>query len=806
MRRRNDKKAALSALITLLLVLETPSRILIAAERGSQQPAASQAAVRKPATSQAPLDGGWPRTYATPSGGRYTIYQPQVATWANQKELVGYAAVSYRAKTAAATEKPSLGSIKLEADTSASLEQRLVHFTRIRITESNFSTLSREETRDLVAEITKTLPGPDLVIALDRVLANIDKSQIVPRSVEGIKADPPTIFFSKTRAVLVNFDGEPIWSPIKENDLKYAVNTNWDVFEHGPTKTYYLRDNATWLKTSDLKGPWAPAGKLPPSFTALPAEENWKDVKSNLPGKPLTAELMPQVFLSSQPAELILLRGEPSYVLVAGTNLLWVNNTESDVFRLGKTGPVYFLVTGRWFSAPDFSGPWTFATPNLPDDFKKISLEHERSRVLASVPGTPQAAEAVLLAQVPQTARVNKKELKPPEVVYQGAADFQSIEGTSLQRAVNTDKDIIQVGTEYYMCYQGVWFVAKAATGPWEVASSVPEEVYKIPASSPVHNVTYVVIEDSTSDTVDLAYMAGYTGMMLAWGCAVWGSGWYYPPYVGWGGYYPAYYPHFSTYGYSAWYNPWTGSYGRGVGAYGPYGGVGAGARYNPSTGTYARGAAAYGPYGARGVAQAYNPRTGAYGTTRQGSNVYGSWGSTAVQRGDDWAQTSRVTNRATGNTTRVTRTDEGSAISRRGPGGSGFVAAGDGGNVYAGRDGNVYKRDGGSWQKYENGGWGDVATPTPQGDRAAQARDKAAQAGTTDRATQARDRAGTTGDRGRSVDSSTYGQLERDRSARSEGAQRTRDYGGYRGGSGSAGSYRGGSRGGSRGGGGGRR
>ena len=120
---------------------------------------------------------------------------------------------------------------------------------------------------------------------------------------------------------------------------------------------------------------------------------------------------------------------------------------------------------------------------------------------------------------------------------------------------------------------------------------------------------------------------------------------------------YPYYYPFYPTYGYGAWYNPWTGALRpRRRVAYGPYGGAGVGARYNPRTGTYSRGAAAWGPYGARGYAEAYNPRTGTYAQTRQGSNVYGSWGSTAVQRGDDWAQTSRVTNNRTGNTTRVTQ------------------------------------------------------------------------------------------------------------------------------------------------------
>ena len=193
-------------------------------------------------------------------------------------------------------------------------------------------------------------------------------------------------------------------------------------------------------------------------------------------------------------------------------------------------------------------------------------------------------------------------------------------------------------------------------------------------------------------------------------------------------------------------------------------------------TGTYARGAAAWGPYGARGVGEAYNPRTGTYARTRQGSGIYGSWGTTSVQRGNQWAQTSRVTNRFTGNTTRVTQ-------------GSGGVARTGSGDVYAGRDGNVYRRQDGSWQKWDNGSWGSAETPTP--------RDRQSTGG----ATAGTDRAGT----------DTVGQLDRDRAARTEGATRTRDYGTTRtspqprsgSGSGYGGSYR---TGGMRGGGGGRR
>jgi hypothetical protein len=734
------------------------------------------------ATPPAVVDGGWPRVYDVPSGGTLLLYQPQIASWENQKHMVAYSAVSQRTPN---VEKPAVGTIKIEADTQVAVAERLVHLTNLKIVEANFPTLSKDQSREVVAEIDKGIPNDDRVIALDRVLANIDKSGVVPRNVEGVKADPPPVFFSKTPAVMVNIDGEPIWSPIKDNDLKYAVNTNWDLFQHTPTNTLYLRNNDSWLKATDVKGTWSPAGTLPASFKKLPAEENWKDVKANLPGKAVAASAVPKVFVSFLPAELILLTGEPAYQPVQGTGLLWVSNTESDVFRLGKTGSVYYLVAGRWFSAPDFTGPWTFATPSLPADFKKIPLEHPRSRVLASVPGTDQAAEAVLLAQIPQTARVNRKEVKAPDVSYQGdKPDFKPIEQTKVERAVNTDKDIFKVGDAYYMCYQGVWFTSKSSSGPWEAASSVPQEIYQIPVSSPANHVTYVTVEESNDDWVVYAAAAGYTGMMVAWGCTVWGSGWYYPPYYGYGGFYPYYYPYFPTYGYSAWYNPWTGAYGRSAAVYGPYGGAGVGARYNPRTGTYARGAAAYGPYGARGVAQAYNPRTGTYASTRQGSNVYGSWGSTAVQRGDDWARTNRYTNNRTGTTTRTVRTDEGSGVMRRGAGG-GTVAAGDGGNVYAGKDGNAYRRQDGTWQKYDNGGWSNTdrqpTTPRPNDQS-------------------------TTRDRPSSVDRSTTDQLNRDSKARSEGTQRTHDYSNYRSGSGSrgTGSYRGG--GGARGGGGRRR
>jgi len=331
------------------------------------------------------------------------------------------------------------------------------------------------------------------------------------------------------------------------------------------------------------------------------------------------------------------------------------------------------------------------------------------------------------------------------------------------------------------------------------VATSVPQEIYSIPPSSPAHHVTYVTVVDDDDDYPVYGYTAGYVGVTVAFGCAMWGTGWYYPPYYHGG----IYYPRPVAYGGGYAYNPWTGAFGGYQTAYGPYGGVARGASYNPATGTYKRGAVAWGPTGASGWASAYNPRTGTYAGTRQGSNIYGSWGSSHVQRGDDWVRSQRVTDNQGNTKWKAQGSGGGSAAGWRTDSGSGFVGQ-KGDDLYAGRNGNVYRKTDGGWQEYNRGdGWSDVgggqAGQLPSGGRGDGA-------GGNRPSTQPSQRP--------SGGDASAGQLDRDARARSEGNQRTRDYSNYQksgastnrssyGGSRSGGGSRGG---GSRGGGGGRR
>ena len=57
---------------------------------------------------------------------------------------------------------------------------------------------------------------------------------------------------------------------------------------------------------------------LPNSIQTIPADQNWSEVRKNLPGK--AAPRVPTVFVSTEPAELILLDGPPRYAAVPTTS------------------------------------------------------------------------------------------------------------------------------------------------------------------------------------------------------------------------------------------------------------------------------------------------------------------------------------------------------------------------------------------------------------------------------------------------------------------------------------------------------
>ncbi len=652
-------------------------------------------------------DPGWPRQKSSPAG-RLVYYQPQVDEWKENKELDFRMAFSLTPRGG----KETVGVVSLHAFTDVNIDARTVMLSGPSVTGTHFPSLDADAAAKMDQLVRTFLPPSSaVVISLDRLVASVNKSQ--PVTTVEVRNDPPDIFVSERPAILVHVDGEPVRGRIPKTELEFVVNSNWPLFFDKSKSGYYLYTDKQWLTAVAPQGPWVVATTLPRDMSKLKSDPQWSGLAKAIP-PPAGAAAVPTVFYSTRPAEVILFQGQPLYSKIPGTQLVYAANTESDLLVHTPTKQFYYLAAGRWFRADSLQGPWTYASADLPADFANIPVSSPASRVLVSVPGTEQAKDAVLLAQIPTTVTVDPKAAAAKvNVSYNGEPEFKPIEGTSLSYATNTADKVLKVGDVYLLCLQGVWFTSPNAKGPWTTAESVPDPVYTIPPSSPVYNVTYVKQTVTPNGYVQSTYTAGYFGS-YAVGCSVGyvvtsGTGYYYPPYFYYPYYgYPIYRPYVATYGVGSFYNPYTGAYGVARGVYGPYGGATGWAAYNPYTGTYARGVHAYGPYGSASAGRAYNPYTGVGVATRQASTPYAHWGSSVVTRGNQAVQTGHVSN-SQGTLVGARSTSGAKAIAGSGAYGSGGVVKTAGGDMYAAKDGNIYRNTGDGWQHHDNGNWSHV-------------------------------------------------------------------------------------------------
>ncbi|WP_158932334.1 hypothetical protein [Acidisphaera sp. S103] len=679
----------------------------------------------------APPSPPWPHTL-TINGNQVVVYQPQAIDWPDHGILSTREAIAI---TPPGQTTPILGTTEIDFATQTDAATGNVILSDPQLKASHFPALDTARAAQVEQQIKAALPDVHpQPVALQSVLLSL-KDSGQPQNV-AINNDPPAIFYSAKPASLVVFDGEPVLAPIGTTGLSSVVNTNWDVFTDG--KDWYLLNNGLWMAAPAASGPYQPVAKLPPVFASLPADANFAGVRKEIPPKPAKPGQAPVVFVSTKPADIIVTNGPPQFVPVKGTGLQAVKNTTSTVFFEPTSGRYFVLVSGRWFASHGFDGPWTFATNDLPPDFALIPPNDPQAAVLASVPGTTQAQQALLQAQVPRQATL-KKDAAKLTVVYAGPPQFKPIPGTPMTYAVNTSFQVIGLNGRYYVCHQGAWFEGPSPNGPWVLASSVPKEIYAIPPTSPMYNVTYVKVYGASPTTVTYGYTAGYMMGFVTAGVLVYGTGYYYPPVVI-PGPVPVYYPYpysyvgpvayntangawvqggavYGPYGGVAkggtYYNPNNGAYGAGGAIYGPNGGAGAFSYYNPSTGGYAHGSASWSNGYGSANASYYNPRTGVSGSTNQNVNPYERYGSSTFSGPNQTVNTASGSNsRGSAGGFQSSTGAEGAGY-RGANGNSGGAVKTQNGDVYAGHDGNAYKHTSDGWSKWDNGGWQQVNPPT---------------------------------------------------------------------------------------------
>jgi hypothetical protein len=553
---------------------------------------------------QAP-DDLWPRVIKLASS-TVVVYQPQLENWKANR-------LSFRAAvgiTPAGAKEETFGVIWGSAQTHVDRVARMVTFTDLRLTKSDFPQLS-DKGAAFMRELQTRVEYDLRTIALDRIEASLAASGAVKPVGVPVNNTPPRILISYSQAILIPIDGNPVLRPVPGTRFERVINTQALILREIGNSTFYLHVFDGWLYAGTLGGLWYKAMVMPQGIDAVAAELAQGGQVDLLDGglaqpKPSLAGGTPAIYVSETPTELIVFKGQPELVPVEGTALRWASNTAADVFFYTADRNYYILVSGRWCRAAGLNGPWSYvASTSLPADFRRIPAHSPAGVVLASVAGTPQAQEAIIANSIPQTATVPRSGGPAYTQVFDGPPQFRIIEGTSLEYVVNSPVPVIRVNAaSYYALQAGLWFYATSPGGPWVVATSVPAAIYGIPATSPLHYVTYAYVYGSTANVVYVGYTPGYMGTVVTPdGVVVYGTGYTYTPYIG----ATVWYAPPVTYGVMAQpvYNPAVGmTYGFAMGVatasvvYAPY--------YHP---------AYYGGYPCCGSASA---------------NVYGQYGSTA--------------------------------------------------------------------------------------------------------------------------------------------------------------------------------
>ena len=702
-------------------------------------------------------DSGWPRTISS-GAEEISVYQPQLEKWEGD-ELAAYAAVSVKN---AGREQPTYGVVWFTARTEVDKVNREVTLDNFQIIKARFPTAESKE-----AEYQKILqqkvPSESKTIALDRLLAELAAAETVEEVIRGVpvKNDPPTVIVTTKPAMLVLIDGPQHFADVSDTKLQRVINTPALILFDPEKHKYYLSLMDGWMEAAQVEGPWSYAKKIPGDLKKVQkALQERQQVDTLQTSKEHSLKQaakdgkLPAIYVSLGPAELLEIEGQPQFEPIAGTRLEYVKNTTAEIFRDTATVDYYILLSGRWFRSRSVdNGPWSYVDgKELPPDFAKIPEDSPKAGVLASVPGTPPAKEALIANTIPQTATITRNEAKL-EVRYDGDPELRQIESTGLQYAVNTSTPVVRVDDKkYYAMENGVWFVSAGPGGPWAVATSVPAVIYDIPPSSPLYYVTYVKVYGSTPDVVYVGYTPGYYGTVVSSSTqtVVYGTGWYYPPYigsywygapytygvgvglawssdsgwsigfgVGYGYGYPYYYPWWGPWG---WYGPccWAPVWGWGWGGY-----VSTNVYGRWGNTAYARTQAAWanpytGNYGAGSRTTFYNQQRGTVGTAGRGRNTNVYTGNTVGGRGGVVydPKTGIVAGGGAGYAGNI-YTGQGTA------GRGGFVyntetgagVAGGKNNVYAGKDGTVYRydRQDGSWSKNTGNGWEATQKPSPQ-------------------------------------------------------------------------------------------
>ena len=468
------------------------------------------------------LDDGetlWPQVSAA-DGATFVLYSPQFTA------IVGTQGTARAAFSAAREgEPPVYGSVTFTAALDNDLSAGLIHVSDMLVQGA-----SRADGKDptmTAAALQRMLMGANFTVQRSVALENMDLAGASAGS-RPVSNAVPAIRIADHASVAISLDGAPVLRAVAPG-VGIALNTPSLLAFEGASQSWFTRvGTATWLRSTSWKGPFVPGP--PPSPDALRAIEGALPPRAaGVTPHPAPAPgRVPEVLVFTQPTVLVAIDGAPDLVQVAD-GILGVRNAGCDLFTSADGSTWWLLASGRWFtSATLAAGSWSVLDPSaLPKAFAQIDPKGSWGSVLACVPGTLAAKDAVYQQGIPHVATLDRAKARASVKVgwLGGAPGFAPVAGTSLTLSTNSTAPVVQCDGAYYLCSEGAWCVASAPTGPWDLCDSVPESIYAIPPASPAYCTTFVRVVNATPQAVTFAFTAGYANSFVNGGIVSYGTG-----------------------------------------------------------------------------------------------------------------------------------------------------------------------------------------------------------------------------------------------------------------------------------------
>lgn len=497
----------------------------------------------------------WPKIINSNDGSIIKIYQPEPESFSDNI-LKTRSAISIQSSDKA---EPVFGTFWTVAKVETDRDNRRIIIQSVSV--PNIKLAGQKEndkkTASLKVLLENQLPQVSGDLALDEILSQLDLNQEQKKLSKNLNTTVPKIIYASRPSILVVIDGSPKLQPNDEWGLDVVVNTPFTIVKNNDNK-FYLYGGKHWYSADAATGPYNPVNTIPGNLQKVEQavnEANSANVGYEDASAATQDNTISNIIVSTQPAELIQTDGPANFTRIDSTNLTYASNSGNDIFMDVNTRQYYVLISGRWYTSPSLLNHWKYISADkLPEDFANIPEGSAKDNVLASVAGTEAAREAVMDAQIPQTAKVDRN-TATTNVTYNGDPHFQSIQGTDMQYAINTSSSVVLIRGIYYAVDNGVWFQSTGGpNGPWIVCTERPSDVDLIPPRCPLYNIKYVYIYDVTPGYVYMGYTPGYLNTFIYGPTVVYGTGFYYDPWFD--GYY---YTRPWTWGFNMCYNPWVG-------------------------------------------------------------------------------------------------------------------------------------------------------------------------------------------------------------------------------------------------------